>query len=298
MWSRFLARVARTAVFAGMMAVLTLSSSAWADSPPPASPVPASASPTPAPAAAAPAPAPHAVNAYGPTTVTTAVLTNVGIPEFEQFWFESSNSPGYTSLRQAPFLVKYTFNPRWMVNLGGSSWLSQTTPTGTTRAFGDLTPGIKYLIAVPRNAKMSTQALQLQVGVPTSNPALGFTSGHTQEQLTWFYSQDYGKAHLDVNLWLTDLTAPDGVRHLQFGQGVGLTVPVNKAGNLLFEGEVHRFGSAGPALPQASYAMGVLYWSVAPQCTLAGGVQLGLGSSAVRQTFIVGVVFLVDGVRK
>src|SRR5690242_11652564 len=75
-------------------------------SPPPASPP----APSPSPTATIPP-----VNPYGPTVAVTAALTNVGIPEFEQFYFSSRGVTGASQLRQTPFLIKYTFDNRWQV---------------------------------------------------------------------------------------------------------------------------------------------------------------------------------------
>lgn len=275
---------------------------------PAATPTP-NASPTPK---ATPSPTPKtnstaeetvpAVNPYGPTVTTTATLTNVGIPEFETYYYSSQNPPGSQQLRQTPFLIKYTFDPRWEVNLGGPGFeqlLLTEPPANTHVAFGDPVLGLKYLLVAPANPKQATQALQIQYKFPISNPALGLSTGRPDQQLTYFYSQDYGKFHLDLNLWTSDLGAPDGSRRIELGQGVGLTVPVplDKSGNLTFEGEWHNFARAGGSEPAVSSFMGIFYYSVNPRLSLASGVDMGLTEATPRRTYIIGMVFHFAGKR-
>lgn len=267
-------------------AILMLAVAAWGEP---------AATPTPSPSPTATIPA---VNPYGPTVTTTATLTNVGIPEFETFYFVSPHTSSGPQLRQTPFLIKYTFNPRWEINVGGSGFMQMQNVVGTPSTFGDPSVGVKYLMVKAANAKASNQSLQLQYKFPISDPKLGFSSGRPDQQLTYFYSQDYGRVHLDVNLWTTDLGAPDGTRRLQLGQGVGITVPINKSGNLSLESEWHNFARAGGSVPATSSFMEVLYYSVNPRLTLAAGVDLGLTAATPKQTYMFGAIFLFGNKRK
>lgn len=253
---------------------------------------------TPVPTASpSPVPPVPSVNPYGPTVTTTATLTNVGIPEFETYAYVSRNLPSAVQLRQTPFLIKYTFNKRWQVNLGGPGFPSLMLPGGRQpSAFGDPVLGVKTLLVVPRDARQSTQALQLQYKFPVSDPSLGLSTGRADQQLTYFYSQDYGKVHLDVNLWMTNLGAPDGTRRVQLGQGVGVSVPLSPS--VTAESEWHNYARAGEAVPAVSSFMEVLYINLDPRLTLAAGVDLGLTAATPRQTWIVGAIFHFGGARR
>lgn len=232
------------------------------------------------------------VNPYGPTVTTTAALTNVGIPEFEHFYYVSRNGvAGFSQLRQTPCLIKYTFNPRWQLNLGWAGVERLLTDRGSSSASGDLVPGVKYVLCVPRNAKASTQSLQLQYKFPISDPKLGLSSGRPDQQLTYFFSQDHGKVHLDVNVWATNLGVPDGLRRIQLGQGIGVTVPVTTT--FAYEVEWHNLARAGDGVPAVSSLMHVLYYSVVPNLSLAAGLDLGLTRATPKQTYILGAVYHV-----
>ena len=274
---------------------------------PPAAPLEGGPSATPSPApstTATPAPGPGPVNPYGPTTVVPATLTNVGIPEIEDFYFQSTRGPGYSSLRQTPFLIKLTFDPRWQINVGGPGFMRANVPGGSPLegggggwqggslyGFGDPVVSLKYLIKTPDNAQQSTQALQLSYKEPVTNPSLGFSSGRPDVQLTYFYSKDLGKLHIDVNFWLTDVGSPGGdpSRRLQFGDAAGLTIPLTS--NLNYELEFHNYTGAAGVLPATFDNMHVFYWAIRPEFNLSFGVDLGLTKTTPKQTYILGTIF-------
>ena len=109
--------------------------------------------------------------------------------------------------------------------------------------------------------------------------------------MTYFYSQDLGKPHLDVNFWLTDVGSPglDPSRRLQFGSAAGLTIPLSF--NLNYELELHGYAGAADSLAATFDNMHVLYWALRPDFNLSAGIDLGLTRATPKRTFIVGTIF-------
>lgn len=241
---------------------------------------------------------PPSVNPYGPTVVAPATLTVLGSPEFETYGYWSNVGPGFKTFRQTPFLVKYTYDPRWQINASGSGWQSALwQPQGRGQAFGDTTWALKYLLVPPKAGDTSAQALQLSYKVPASNPALGFSSGLSDTQLTYYHSRDLGSLHLDFNTWLTDLGVQASARHLEYGHAVALSTPVNAAGTLGFQTEWSYFARAGDGVPARSAVMTVLSLSVDPRLTLSVAADFGLTPALPHCTYILGSVFHFAGPR-
>jgi hypothetical protein len=230
------------------------------------------------------------VNPYGPTVTNPATLTNVGLPEYEVFQASLSGGSGFDRQRQTQMLVKYTWHPRWMVSVGSNGFVTQLGPPQPGEAFGDPTVSVKYLLA-PLAEKQMAQALQLSYKIPVGNTVGGINTGKPDVSLFWLGSVKQGHAELDVNVWLTSLGAPDA-RRLQLNASTALAVRI--ARHLYYQGEISRFGSAGPLQGAVSQTLHALSYNASSAINVSAGVQFGLTAAAPARTYIAGIVFYVN----
>ena len=177
-----------------------------------------------------------------------------------------------------------------MVSVGSSGFVSQFGPPQPGEAFGDPSVSVKYLLA-PLTEKQMAQSLQLSYKIPIGNTVGGINTGKPDVSLTWLGSMKRGHVELDVNVGLTSLGAPD-TRRIQLNTSAALAVRV--ARHLYYQGEISRFGSAGPQQGAVVQTLHALSYNVSPAINVSAGVQYGLSAAAPVRTYIAGIVFYVN----
>lgn len=232
------------------------------------------------------------VNPYGPTVSDPATLTNVGLPEYEIFYNSSQDGQDFKRFKKAPILIKYTFNPRWMLSLSSDGFLNKFDDNGTVSGFGDPSIGIKYL-TIPQTPNHSAQAFQFTWKVPAGDPSTGLSSGFPDYALTWLYSRDFKDLHVDFNLFATDIGDSDGTRRIQMNESVTFSVPITSS--LSYSAEIYHFGWGGESNPPITSTMHAFSYSVSPALNISAGIDMGLSQAAPIRTYIFGVVFYVGG---
>lgn len=232
------------------------------------------------------------VNPYGPTVSDPATLTNVGLPEYEIFYNSSQDGPDFKRSQKTPILIKYTFNPRWMLSLNSDGFLKKLNDNGTVSGFGDPSLAIKYL-TIPPAPNHSAQAFQFSWKIPTGDPSTGLSTGFPDYTFTWFYSRDFKDVHMDFNFFATNLCDSDGTRRIQLNESLAFTIPITK--RLSYSAEVYHFGWGGESNPPITSTMHALSYSVSPALNISAGIDMGLSKAAPIRTYIFGVVFYIGG---
>lgn len=275
----------------------------WADSAPLASPTPRPSRSHGPPLAPAPSPSPCGeegaleVNPYGPSVTNPATLTNVGVPEYEVYYFHQGASPTQASQVQTPVIVKYTWAPQWQISLGTAGFTQVTSDPSrsTASALGDPGLTLKYLYQ-PQTDHSPAQAVQFTYQVAASPASLGVSDGRPEYFLTWLCSKNLGQSvSMDANIWGNHLEDTAGVWRLQFCQSADLNWEFAK--NLSFTAELHHFGPAGPQFRDVWATQAIFTYKIAPSVALSAGMEFGLNQDAPRNTFMTGIVFLFGGSR-
>ena len=148
---------------------------------------------------------PPPVVPYRPTFGDPADLPAPGYPELEFGYLYARGGATAAAASSTPILFKLAWSDNWGVLLGTdvSDWQRQPDGSGV-RSGGDTTLTLKQRL--PATDELAF-GLEYELVLPTARPPIG--AGSTGVALTGIVSADTGPLHIDVNLGVTRLGAPD-----------------------------------------------------------------------------------------
>lgn len=225
---------------------------------------------------------------FRPTVTSGANLSAPGWVELE-IGGQRQGGNGTDARNSVPYLLKYSFNDKFALLLGGDGYVTTTPAQGgaDVTGLGDTTTTLKY--RAPDAIDGMSFGLEATVKFPTASEGLG--TGQYDYSLKGIYGIDLPQGfHLDTNLMATRMgnaTTDQGL--YQWTWAAAVSRPLGDRWTLAFDlSGTQQRGAASTAqyLVAASYAMN-------KRVVLDAGFAHGLNSDSPRFTAFGGMTVLI-----
>jgi hypothetical protein len=225
-----------------------------------------------------------AITPYRPSVSSPAQLPLAGQLELELGGLSARSDQDRR--HSMPYQLKLAFSKDWGVLLGGEMLVLANDGAGQVdRGFGDTTLVLKRAFIVDDD---SAFGLELAAKVPTAARAIG--SGSADYTVNGIFSKDIGSVHMDLNLNLTRLGAPElDTSRMQTGLSSSFSTALSERWGITGEWS----GSRRNGTKSQGQALFALSYSPSKRMTMDLGLSKGLTTSAPDWTIFAGLVIPV-----
>jgi hypothetical protein len=222
---------------------------------------------------------------YRPTVSNPAALPAPGRFELEAGFTHARGGAELRRRASLPFLVKYAFNERFGILIGGEAGVLQTDTEGAgLRGVGDTSVTLKF-----KRELNEDSALGLEAGLKLPSAKSGIGSGKQDYTLNGIYSAEVKDTALDFNLGYTKLGAA------QPGKGrscLGWAVAASRDLTARWGVALEMSGTGRRATCGEPQALAALTYRWSRRVVLDFGIAVGLTPAAPDRTFIAGFTVL------
>ncbi len=234
------------------------------------------------------------INPYRPTVTDPASLTAPGYLEVEIGGQDQHGGEQAHRQFSTPTVLKLTDKSgRLEYHVLVDGYVTQTDDQGqTTNGFGDLTPGVQYLL-VKQTPHTYDLAARLEYKIPSARAGLG--TGKTDYDLLLLASKDYSKTvHGDYNLGVYQLGKASGQGFAtQYQASAAFSFKLSD--KLTLQDELYGYSgsSENGTLVSTLHALG---YQASRDLAFDVGVDVGLTHAAPHYTVLFGTTFFLGKV--
>jgi hypothetical protein len=233
------------------------------------------------------------VNPNRPTFASPSLTTQAGVAELE-FGVQQSYLRDWSTAFITPTLLKLGVVKDFEIRISSNGYLHYEFPDAPSISGpSDVALGLQWCFI--RDGLLGTDmAVQFTHKFATANAQKGLSSGEADNTLGYFISRDFGKNHVDFNVFNTWLGQPDGTV-----QQPAATVSVSHAFSDVWSmgGEVYALGGTRVTSRVVSNLWYVAY-KASSRLVLDMGTDIGLNQGAQKYSIFAGLTYGIGRFRR